>query len=468
MRPCGRPAWRISVRIACSFVLVAGVLFTLDASAWTASFRSGLPSSSPLIAWRAEVRAEATPFARGSSARTLSPTPRLARAVTTASATVTLTQAPVTPIVTHYSLAAAWPMVGHDAGQSYADPLGSIVPGAIPLLHLRWQAQGLTPQIEAQGVLYALDASGHAASFDAAMGTPRYQYQTSGVVGLAYASPYLYINRLSEIRIVTAETAGWAGSATDSAGTMAPSFSSLIVSGGRIYTGSGATSSTTIAQYYAFDAVTGSKVWEHPGSFTSVPCLAYGTLYLSFGAFGSADTYVIDAANGYQFRVLKKLGAIAWSAAGDRVYAGLLTGRSDNLRASVRAYDRFGKLTWTARDTLFGAALPEIMFGLRPGFVDARSAKDGHMLWTTPLPGLNSISSGSLAVSGNLVIVQADDGRIALLDRDTGVVLRELKPPFPSASARNLIVGGGIIFESIKSVQHGGKLGPPVLLAFGP
>ena len=44
-------------------------------------------------------------------------------------------------------------MAGHDAGQSYADRLGSIVPSAIPLMHLRWQAPGLTPQVEAAGVL---------------------------------------------------------------------------------------------------------------------------------------------------------------------------------------------------------------------------------------------------------------------------------------------------------------------------
>jgi hypothetical protein len=189
---------------------------------------------------------------------------------------------------------------------------------------------------------------------------------------------------------------------------------------------------------------------------------------VSYGAIGSADSYAIDAANGYQFRKLKKLGAIQWNAAGDRVYASVLAGPPDRLRASVRAYDRFGKLQWVGTNILLGAALPEIMFGIAPGAVDARSALDGHRLWKTLLPGLSSISAGTLAVSGDLVVVQEDDGRIDLLNRDTGVLLRTLKPPFAATAARNLIVGGGIIFESVKPSRQGGTSGQTTLLAFGP
>ncbi len=373
-----------------------------------------------------------------------------------------------TPIVTHYSLAAAWPMAGHDPGQSFADVLGSVVPGAVPLLHLRWQAQGLVPQIEAGGLLYAINANSQVESLDAAGGTVGRTYQSPGVVGLAYQAPYLYVNRSSEIRIVDAATAGWSNSATDSVGDATPTFSSLIVSGRQIFTGSGPASPTSLASFYSFDAQSGNKLWQHPGSFTSTPCLAYGTLYVSYGPFGSMDTYVIDAANGFQFREFKKLGAIQWNAAGDRVYASVLSGPPDRLRASVRAYDRFGKPRWVAHNILFGAALPEMMFGIAPGGVDARSALDGHRLWRTDLPGLNAISSGTVAVSGDLIVVQADDGVLRLLDRDTGLLVRTLKPPFVATLARNLLVGGGIIFESVTPVHPGGKAGPATLLAFGP
>ena len=278
-------------------------------------------------------------------------------------------------------------MVGHDPGQSYGDALGSIVPGAIPLLHLRWQAQGFTPQAESGGVLYAIDANAHVESFDAPMGTLRRAYQTPDVVGLAYQSPYLYMNRLSEIRIVDAATAGWSNTATDASGSAVPSFSSVIVSGRQIFTGAGAASATTLAAFYAFDALSGSKIRQHPGSFTSIPCLSYGTLYVSFGAFGSADSYALDAANGFQFRHLKKLGAIQWNASGDSVYASVLTGPPDRLRAAVKAYDCFGKPKWVGHDILFGAALPGSMYGIAPGAVDARSAVDGHRPRKAALPG---------------------------------------------------------------------------------
>jgi outer membrane protein assembly factor BamB len=492
VRPSSRPAWRACARVTCSLILLGGVSLTQGASAETNPFASRRSPPVVMVVSAARAPALVTPAAythvalsSASSARTVTPTPTAAASGTpgalprhrvprstpsaTASATGTFVGLPGTPIVTHYSLTASWPMAGHDAGQSYADLLGSIVPSAIPLMHLRWQAPGLTPQVEAGGVLYAIDSTANAGAYDAAMGTLQRQYQTPGVIGVAYQSPNLYLNRSSEIRIVNAATAGWSNSATDSAGGMVPSFSSLIVSGRRIYTGAGPSSATTLAQYYAFDAVSGSIIWQHPGSFTSTPALVHGTLYVSFGTFGSADTYAIDAENGFQLRMLKNLGAIQWNAAGDRVYASLLTGPSDSLlHASIRAYDRFGKPLWVAHDILYGAALPEIMYGIAPGAIDARSAKDGHRIWKASFADLSSISPGSVAVSGNLVVVQANDGRIRLLDRDTGVLLRTLKPPFPAMSAHNLIVGGGIIFESIKHAQQGAKNGPPTLLAFGP
>ena len=72
-----------------------------------------------------------------------------------------------------------------------------------------------------------------------------------------------------------------------------------------------------------------------------------------------------------------------------------------------------------------------------------------------------------MAVSGNLVVVQADNGLLHLLDRDTGAQLRALKPPFAAKAARNLLVGGGLIPEASQRVQPGGKSGPTTLLRPG-
>jgi len=378
------------------------------------------------------------------------------------------------PAATTFSLAASWPMLGHDAGQSYADPVGSIAPSAVPLLHLRWQAAGLTPRIEAGGVVYALDGTGHVLAMNAASGTLVYKYLTSGVKSVAYKAPLLYLNRGSEIRLVVASSAALAGTAAaPSSNHQIPSFASIVLSGSYIYTGIGATGPGTLARFFAFDAATGSLVWQDSGSMTSVPCIAGSTLYMSYGPFGSADSYLIDPATGVQRTVIRGLGALQWNSAGTMLYASVLSGSGSNLQASTRAYDQDGHLKYVAHDMLFGAALPDELLGLLPGAVDARSATTGRRLWETQVPGLASVALGSLdshqvAVSGNLVIVQADDGEVVLLDRTTGQLLDTLQPPFSGTAAKNLIVGGGIIFESISPTLKTGKAGPPTLLAFGP
>ncbi|MDB5058932.1 MAG: hypothetical protein JWO59_2404 [Chloroflexi bacterium] len=372
------------------------------------------------------------------------------------------------PVTTTYSLSASWQMVGHDAGQSYADAVGSIAPTSLPFLHVRWQATGQTPRIEAAGLVYTLSADGHVSALDAVRGTVRHQYQSTNVQGLASRGPLIYLNRRSEIRIVAAATADWTHSATDSAGTQAAAFDSFVLSGGTLFTGVGPDSASTLSRYYAFDANTGKQLWQRSGSFSSVPCVADGIVFLGFGGMGTGDSYLLDSATGAVRKVLKNLGTAQWHAAGGSIYASILRGGGSSLRASIRAYDRFGNVKWTAHDILFGAALPGTLFGITPGAVDARSAIDGHRLWKSLIPGLQSVGLGSLVVTGNLVLVQAVDGRISILDRDDGHLLRVLKPPFSGSAAGDLIVGGGIIFESLSQPQSGGKAGPSVLLAFGP
>jgi outer membrane protein assembly factor BamB len=372
------------------------------------------------------------------------------------------------PPVTRFALTASWPMSGHDAAQSYADPVGSIAPASVPLVHLRWQADGLTPQIESGGTVYATDATGRVSALESATGTSRYKFQTTGVVGIAYQDPLLYFNRSSEIRFVDAKTANWNHTATDTLNNLVSSFESVIVSGPRVYTGAGPAAAGSLARYYAFDALTGRQLWQRDGSATSVPCLSGNTLYLSFGNIGNADSYLLDPAIGFERHLLKSLGATQWNASGSTIYASVLSGGGGSLRASIRAYTGSGHVKFVAHDVLFGAALPDMLFGIVPGAVDARSAADGHRLWRSQVPGLVSITLGSVAVSGNLVIVQAADGRISLLDRDTGATLMKLRPPFAGAGASNLLVGGGIIFESVGKAIKGGKAGPPTLLAFGP
>ncbi len=426
------------------------------------------PLSSPIATATIASRATATAAHPKASPTALprSPPPTVARASATATTPPTPRPTPTavaTSAPAQYSAGAAWSMVGHDAGQSYADVEGSIVPAAVRTLHVRWSATGESPQIVADGTLYAIDAAGHVQARDAATGAVKYAYQSTNVQGVAYRAPLVYFNRSSEIRIVTASTADWSHSATGGSGDNPATFDSFVLSGNTIFTGAGPAPSGSVSRYFAFDAKTGKQLWQRSGTQSSVPCVVSNTLYLGFGALGAGDSYVLDANTGAIRRVLKHIGAAQWHAAGNVVYASVLSGGGSRLRASIHAYDWAGNTRWVAHDILFGAATPTILFGITTGAVDARSAVDGHRLWKTGIPGFQSVGIGSLVVSGGLVFVQSTDGRVNVLDRDSGRLLRTVKPPFSGAAAGNLIVGGGMLFESINRTAAGAT----TLIGFG-
>ncbi|MGH2411020.1 MAG: hypothetical protein ACRDGS_11715, partial [Chloroflexota bacterium] len=191
------------------------------------------------------------------------------------------------------------------------------------------------------------------------------------------------------------------------------------------------------------------------------------SVYLSFGSFGSGDTDVVNATTGAVRKVLHDLGTAQWHTSGNRLYASVLHGSGNNLTASVRAYTLGGKPLWVGHDVLFGAALPDRMFGVTATAVDARSAVDGHRLWKRVIPGLHAIAPGSVAIVGKLLLVQAQSGTITLLDTDTGALLGALHPPSPASAAGNLIAGDGLIYESVTIKAAAGSPAKPELLAFG-
>ncbi len=352
-------------------------------------------------------------------------------------------------------------------GQSFFDPVGGIPVSAVPRLHLRWSFGGVAPAIEAGTTLYALDQGGKVIALNAQTGSVRHRYLSVGVQSLAHDGHLLYFNRGTEIRYVDDKTAAWHSTATDKQGNLAPAFGAIVVDGPAVYTGVGPQGSGSLARYYAFDARTGRMLWMREGSLSSVPCLAGRTLYLSLGPFGAADTYLLDPSTGAVQRVIKSLGTAQWHSSGGRVYASVLRGSGNNFTAFVNAYDLGGRLSWAAHDELFGAAQPDRFFGVTPNAIDARSAKDGHRIWKRAIPGQQSIASGAVVVAGNLLIVQAPDGRLTLLDAGSGRVLRVLHPPVPGVSSGNLIVGDGFVYESVEQKAAGNGHGAPTLLAFG-
>ena len=62
------------------------------------------------------------------------------------------------------------------------------------------------------------------------------------------------------------------------------------------------------------------------------------------------------------------------------------------------------------------------------------------------------------------VFVQTTDGRINVLDRNNGRLMRTIEPPFKAALAANLLVGSSTLFESLSRTTSGGA---PTLVAFG-
>ncbi len=360
-----------------------------------------------------------------------------------------------------------WPMVGHDAGQSFANLAWDVSPEAAPRLRLRWVLADAAPAIDSAGTLYALTSSRKVVALNPRTGVMRHRYLSVGVQGLAHAGRLVYFNLGTEIRYVDDRTAAWNHTASAKAGNQVAAFNAVVVGGHFLYTGVGTQSAGTLSRAYAFDADTGKLLWSLPGSPSSVPCLAGGSIYVSFGSYGSGDTDVVDAVTGTVRRVLRGRGTAQWHAAGTRVYASVLAGSGNNLTASVRAYSLAGKLLWVGHDLLFGAALPNRMFGVTPTAIDARSALDGHRLWRRSIPGLHAIAPGSVAVAGSLVLVQAQSGDITILDAANGHILGVLAPPAPGVSAGSLIVGDHMIYESVSTRAVGAAHTSPELLAFG-
>ena len=364
--------------------------------------------------------------------------------------------------------ASDWPMPGHDPGQSYALSDSGFLSTALPAFGLRWQRSGSVPAIALGGKVYAIDASsGQATAYAARDGTLAHRYRSTGVRGLAAAAGVLYINRGGEIRIVDLSTAAWHFTAVGSGrqGT-AGSIGAIIAAGSSIFAGVAAQAGVQ-GRAYGFDARTGRLLWAHPSGATSTPCLAVGTLFLSAGPPGAADSMLIDPTTGAVRRTLKGYGTAQWHTAGPRIYAGVLRGATGQPVLSIDAYDTQGRYRWTARGISFGAASADLVVGVAPGAAEGRSAIDGHRLWRT---SISSVRAGfydhSVLLAGSMVIVQSADGAISVLDAASGRLLRVLRPVVPATGAADLLAASGMIYESVTYAGAGGAA-RPVLLAFG-
>jgi outer membrane protein assembly factor BamB len=412
--------------------------------------------------------AAATAKPRATKRRTASPTSTASPTPTPRTTPVPSPTAAVSAITTDPAgMRDEWPMVGHDPGQSFADPAASMSAGSVGKLHLRWVMAGASPAIEAGGTLYALTSDQKVLALNPQTGAITHQYLSTKVQGLAHAGHLIYFNLGTEIRYVDDKTAAWNHTATDKQGTVLNAFTSLVVSGNTLLTGINVQSGSFVERVYAFDAATGKTIWSIQGNLSSVPAVVGNSVYLGFGGFGSGDTDVIDAATGKVLKVLHGLGTAQWHGGGNRLYASVLHGSGNNLTASVRAYTLSGKLLWVGHDVLFGAALPDRMFGVTPDAIDARSAVDGHRLWKRSIPGLHAIAPGSVVIAGKLLLIQAQSGSISILNAETGVLLGVLRPPTSGMIAGNLLVGDGLIFESVTAKALSGKPTKPELLAFG-
>jgi outer membrane protein assembly factor BamB len=279
---------------------------------------------------------------------------------------------------------------------------------------------------------------------------------------------------------VNAATDAWLHTATYTGGPAAAFFSSFIVAGGRIYTGVFFQIGTYLPRYFAFDATDGHLLWSRPGNgMTTPPSPASGALYVTEQGFASQQSYAIDPARGAMVRSFPaQLGD--WHSAGARLYAMAITKvdwtRRLNVSTRFLAYDLSGRVIWTAPDEAFGAALPDRVFTLAPEWsvgnsVTARRVVDGRLLWQATLPPSVRPAHGHIVATGGLLFVQGSDGTIAVLDASSGWLLRMLQPPFKGMLAANLLVGDGMVYESVTPrvvAANGTFLPEPMMtLAFG-
>src|SRR6185312_11878901 len=114
-----------------------------------------------------------------------------ASASPSSTARATLVPSPTATATATMSIPAAgssdeWPMIGHDPGQSYADPDSNLSAGAIGKLHLRWVMAGASPAIESSGTLYALTNDQKVLALNAETGAIMHQYLSTKVQSLAH------------------------------------------------------------------------------------------------------------------------------------------------------------------------------------------------------------------------------------------------------------------------------------------
>ena len=421
---------------------------------------------------------------------------------------------PAAPVLASLSQAPAatsdaWPMLGHDAGASNANPAAGISVEAAPHLHVIWQRTGSVPVAVVGRTLYAIDqknaypGASTAVALDAATGRLLYRYPWPGVGGITVAAGRVYLNFGSEIRIVDGRTNALIATATGDRGgayRTCPGpqqiahavFQEVIAALGDLY----AVSFTQNCGYrfgvYAFDGQSGHQLWSTRDIVPSPLCLCGKFLTYRVAGNSIGDAYFRSPRSGALVRTDRGIGTAPWHAAGTRIYADdyadvIVRGQGiPRFSNEVQAYNQGGKLLWSARNTRFLAALPDRVLVLKLGTVasssapgiEALAAADGHILWQTAVTGLgpNDRSQQGIVAGSIVVVIRPGTSPASLLDTGSGRLLGTLpfaqagqSFPFALAGAYQdqILAADGRLYTSVEPALSPAYSASQTLVAYG-
>ena len=165
------------------------------------------------------------------------------------------------------------------------------------------QGRFLSSPIVSEGVVYALDTSGHVASLDASSGQSLWQVNISpagreGAIiggGLAFGAGKIFVTSPhAEVLALEAKT----GEILWRIPTQSPVRAAPTYSEGRLYV------LTISNQLEVLDAVTGNRLWDHAGITefagllgTACPAVSKGVVVVTYS---SGEIYALKAENGHQ------------------------------------------------------------------------------------------------------------------------------------------------------------------------
>jgi len=338
-------------------------------------------------------------------------------------------------------------MNGHDAGNtSFASGETAISRMNAGRLHATWTIpSSVTQLVSADGKLFAaLAGRGGVAVYAVPSGRFLRRYSNrelaiaarDAVNALAYDAPRLIVASFSRIVALDVSSGRLVWRVPQGA-------TSLVVAGGRVYTGEGCQAFCGSPASLALDLSTGRVLWRHAGNFGGRPVVANGRVYQAWGEM-LGTTRIYDANNGRLLHSTAAFGYLMGDGSGAYFVAGPVP------RFTLERVDAAGHIVWRVPLGSAGVTQPALAYGrifvpsnrYHAGLI-AVDARNGQVTW-----GANLGAVSATAVANHLLFVAHDADTIAVLDTGNGRLLRQIALPRRAGPIDTLLIQGGDVYAA--------------------